>query len=155
MIIVTPAAIALAKSLIIKSESFESKPYKNAHDVWTNGYGNTNGVTAKTPPCTVAQALVQLTANMAEAINEIKMHVQHVLTDHQVAALIDFTFNLGCGAFDTSTILKEINASDLADVPAQLLRWVHDSAGNVLPGLVARRKIDVTLWNTPDTITGA
>lgn len=68
------------------------------------------------------------------------------LTDAQFDVLVDFVFHFGAGAFEKSTLLKRIRAGHLSEVPAELLKWVHD-AGRVVPGLVARQKRAAALWN--------
>jgi lysozyme len=45
------------------------------------------------------------------------------LTQHQFDALVSFAFNVGVGAFTSSTLLKKINAGTFAEVPAQFDRW--------------------------------
>jgi GH24 family phage-related lysozyme (muramidase) len=65
-----------------------------------------------------------------------------LINQNQHDALADFTYNLGGGA------LIQLLAHGIDQVPAQLPRWVR-GGGKVLPGLVARRRAEVDLWNTP------
>jgi len=60
-------------------------------------------------------------------------------------ALVCFVFNIGCGNFRKSTMLKLINADDFAGAAKQFERWVFAS-GHKLPGLVNRRKAERELW---------
>lgn len=46
------------------------------------------------------------------------------LTDGQYNALVSFTFNLGAGALQRSTLRRKVNREEHAEVPAQLMRWV-------------------------------
>ncbi len=71
------------------------------------------------------------------------------LSNNQVCALIDFAYNAGTGAFQGSTILRDIQSGILGDVTNQLSRWTH-ADGQVLPGLISRRQAEINLWNTPD-----
>jgi lysozyme len=71
------------------------------------------------------------------------------LTDNQFAALTDFLYNAGLGNFEHSTLLKDLLAGDLADVPAEMARWDHVD-GRVSPGLDRRRAAEIALWNLPD-----
>lgn len=66
------------------------------------------------------------------------------LTDFQEAALLSFIFNVGHAKFQTSTLLQRLNDGEIADVPAQLMRWVH-ADGEVLRGLIRRREAEVQL----------
>ena len=67
------------------------------------------------------------------------------LTDGQYAALCDFAFNAGGGAFRSSTLLKRVNAEDHKDVPVQFRRWVF-ADGKPWPGLARRREEEIKLY---------
>lgn len=62
----------------------------------------------------------------------------------RLAAIIDFTFNLGAGSLKASTLRKRINAGRWEDVPYELRKWVK-GGGKVLPGLVKRREAEIGL----------
>jgi lysozyme len=59
----------------------------------------------------------------------------------QYDALVSFTFNLGAGALQRSTLRRKVNRERHAEVPAQLMRWVW-AGGRKLKGLQKRRKIE-------------
>lgn len=63
------------------------------------------------------------------------------LTDGQFDALVSFTFNLGAGALQRSTLRRKVNRGEHESVPAELLKWVW-AAGKKLPGLVRRRQAE-------------
>ncbi|MBI5491478.1 MAG: lysozyme [Deltaproteobacteria bacterium] len=56
----------------------------------------------------------------------------------QFAALIDFSFNLGAGNLQVSTLRKAVNRGDVDRAAEQFSRWVY-ARGVKLPGLVRRR----------------
>ena len=66
------------------------------------------------------------------------------LTDGQFDALVSFTFNLGAGALQRSTLRRRVNRGDHAAVPAEFRKWVW-AGGRKLQGLVRRREIEA-LW---------
>jgi lysozyme len=73
------------------------------------------------------------------------------LTDGQYAALIDFVFNVGAGAFNGSTLCHYIRTGNMVLAPGQFGLWVHGRVNGqevVLPGLVRRRAAEVAVWNT-------
>lgn len=76
----------------------------------------------------------------------IQQYVRRVLTQNQVDALASFIFSVGVQAFHQSTLLKRLNAGELAAVPQEMLRWVH-AGGKVLDDLKWRRQREVGLWN--------
>ena len=54
------------------------------------------------------------------------------------AAFGSFTYNVGVGAFNTSTLLKRARAGRMTEACDQLLRWTY-AGGRILKGLVIRR----------------
>ena len=62
----------------------------------------------------------------------------------RIAALIDFTFNLGVGRLKGSTLRRKVNAGDWEAVPAELRKWTR-GGGKVLRGLVIRREAEIAL----------
>ena len=65
-----------------------------------------------------------------------------------IFALVSFAFNVGDGAFRSSTLLRLLNQGQYDQVPAQLRRWNMDN-GHVVQGLINRRNKEIALWNTP------
>ena len=95
---------------------------------------------------TKQQALQLLQQDAAKAGAAVKACVKVPLTQSQFDALVSFTFNCGVGAFESSTLLKRLNAGDYGAVPTELRKWVK--AGPVtLPGLVTRRTAEGTLFS--------
>lgn len=66
------------------------------------------------------------------------------LSQGQFDALVSFTFNLGAGALQASTLRRVINRGDYQDAPDQLRRWVF-AGGRNLKGLARRRDAEVAL----------
>jgi GH24 family phage-related lysozyme (muramidase) len=71
------------------------------------------------------------------------------LTQNQFDALVSFTFNLGEGALEESTLRRKLNAGDYEGAAAEFGKWVK-AGGQVLAGLVRRRKDEAELFLTPD-----
>ena len=67
------------------------------------------------------------------------------LTDGQFDALVSFTYNLGSGVLQRSTLRRVINRENHHNVPAQFMRWVW-AGGRKLRGLVRRREAEATLY---------
>lgn len=59
-------------------------------------------------------------------------------------ALVSFAFNCGLGALETSTLRKRILRGEdpFSVLPEELPRWVKGGRGQVMPGLVSRRKAE-------------
>jgi hypothetical protein len=86
--------------------------------------------------------------DLGSAESCVQNSVNVPLNSNQFSALVDFTFNLGCGSLQSSTLLRILNQNDYSGVPAQMMRWTY-AGGQQLPGLVTRRQNEGTLWNTP------
>lgn len=64
---------------------------------------------------------------------------------------MSFTFNVGEHAFETSTLLKRLNAGDFAGVPEELARWNKVTINGrkvVSNGLTRRRAREAKLFAT-------
>lgn len=70
------------------------------------------------------------------------------LKSYERDALISFAFNVGLNAFKSSTLLKDIKLGNRLNIERDFLMWNKDSKGNVLQGLVNRRKAESNLFLT-------
>ncbi|MCK4145039.1 lysozyme [Ralstonia pseudosolanacearum] len=142
-------AIALAKRFegfhrVARVDPTRAQPYICPAGFWTVGYGHLCDPTH--PPITQAQAEVYLAADLVTALNATLRYCPVLATEPvgRLAAIVDFTFNLGAGRLQTSTVRRRINQRDWAAVANELRRWVY-GGGKVLPGLAARREAEVAL----------
>ncbi len=62
--------------------------------------------------------------------------------EERLVAIVDFTFNLGAGRLQTSTLRRRVNQRDWGAAGHELRRWVY-GGGKMLPGLVSRRETEV------------
>ena len=141
---ISAAGLALTK----RCEGFRAQAYQDCSGVWTIGYGHTGSDVHPHLFITVEQAEALLFTDMQHAVSCVNRAVTAPLTQGQFDALCDFTFNVGCHAFLHSTLLLRLNARDYEGACHQFGLWVH-ADGVVVPGLVARRKAEAELFNTP------
>ena len=137
-------------AIVRRSEGLYLRPYVCPAGFWTIGWGATRGldgrpVTAQTPIITQDQADQLLHRDLADSERAVARLLPVPLTDNQYSALVDFTFNLGSGALQRSTLRQLILRAEHASVPAELTKWVR-GGGRVLPGLVARRRAEGALY---------
>ncbi len=71
----------------------------------------------------------------------INQHVTVELTQNEFDALASFVFNLGCGAFRKSTLLKKLNHGDRSGASREFHKWNH-AGHKVLAGLTRRREAE-------------
>jgi len=130
--------------LIKGFEGLRLSAYQDSADVWTIGYGHTAGVQPGDRIST-AEAERLLRQDTAWAQDAVRSLVKVPLSQNQFDALTSFTFNLGAEALEQSTLLRKLNAGDMAGAQAEFGRWVH-ADGEVLPGLVRRRAAEGELF---------
>ena len=133
--------LALTKSF----EKCRLTPYQDSGGVWTNGWGNTHRVT---PGVTISQdqADADLLANVQDAVDCVNDSVTVALTQDQFDALVDFVFNVGCGAFKGSTLRRKLNAGDFVGADAQFSVW-NKIKGIPSRGLDNRRAAEDALFD--------
>lgn len=98
-------------------------PYQDSKGIWTDGLGNTHGVIPHGPAISLEKAKADFQRNLAWVEAAIAESVKVPLQQHEHDALGSFTFNVGADGEEHSTMVREINAGDMADVPAQFDRW--------------------------------
>ena len=94
------------------------------------------------------EALELLRSDVGKAERAVLRLITVPLTHGQFDALVSFTFNLGSGALQRSTLRCKINREEHDDVPAELMKWVW-AGGRKLKGLVKRRAAEVALYKSP------
>lgn len=149
MIKVPQAAVNLAKRFegfhrVPKQDSSRAHPYICPAGYWTIGYGHL--CDPKHPPITEADAEAYLACDLQTALAATLRYCPVLATEPEgrLSAIVDFTFNLGAGRLQTSTLRRRINQKDWTGAKQELSRWIY-GGGKVLPGLVARRNIEIQL----------
>ena len=125
-------------------EGFEAKAYLCPANVWTIGYGRTRNV-KEGDMVNEIQAERDLLEELEEFANQVLNTVKVSLTQNELDALTSWTYNLGVGNLQSSTLLKKLNSGDKNSVPSEMLRW-NKAAGKVLAGLTRRREAEAKLW---------
>lgn len=143
-------ALSVTKALIRRFEGFYANPYLCPAGVPTIGYGFTHyldgrAVKLTDPPIdrTTAEVMLQdlVVTTYLPAVLRLCPGVD---TPERLAALIDFSYNIGTGNLAASTLRRRVNERRWDEVPAQLRRW-NKAGGRVLRGLVMRREAEAAL----------
>ena len=79
-----------------------------------------------------------LKQDLAKAESSVSRLINVPLNDNQFAALVSFTFNLGGGALQRSTLRRKINRCEYLLASMEFHRWVY-AGGKKLKGLIKRR----------------
>jgi lysozyme len=139
-----------ALDLIMDYEGFSATPYKHDNDVWTIGYGHAILKNEHFDEITKEQGEQLLQKDILIAENCINGAVKVPLTQNQFDALVSFVFNLGCGSFAGSTLLKLLNQKLYDEAAQQFLRWDR-LKGQEIEGLDERREAEQALFLGEDT----
>ena len=134
----------LAINLAAHFEGFSATPYICPAGYWTIGYGHL--CDKGHPPISLEEAELLLRADMGIAYNATIRYCPVLLdsSEPRLAAVVDFTFNLGAGRLQTSTLRSRVNEQNFDEAAYELKRWVY-GGGRKLAGLVARREVEA-LW---------
>jgi lysozyme len=130
--------------LIKEHEGLRLVAYKDPVGIWTIGYGHTSSVYAGMI-VTKETAHTLLLQDIQEAERCVNRTVLVPLSQSMFDALISFVFNLGCGNFQRSTLLKRLNERNYLAAADELPRWTL-AGGRQLAGLVRRRALEQGLF---------
>jgi len=130
--------------LICEFEGLKLKPYLCSAKIPTIGYGNTyypNGkrVTLLDEPITKEYAFEMFKSIADKFAKRVDDMVVKEVNQNQFNALVSFAYNVGTGAFATSTLLKKVNNNpNDATIKNEFLKWTK-AGGKVIQGLINRR----------------
>ena len=132
--------------MIKRFEGFSPAVYICPAGYPTIGYGHViqRGEDLDTITEEQAEELLSLDVKVAE--RAVLRLINVPISDGQFDALVSFTYNLGAGALQRSTLRRKVNREAHDEVPWQLMRWVW-AGGRKLRGLKLRRKVEATLYN--------
>jgi lysozyme len=133
-----------AVNLIKQFEGCKLQSYKDSVSVWTIGFGSTDCV-SENMHISQEQAEAFLRRDMIKFETDVNNLVTSPLNQNQFDALVAFTYNLGAGALERSTLLKLLNQKNYISAANEILKFDH--AGHVkLPGLTRRRRAEFDLF---------
>lgn len=129
---------------IKREEGFRALPYMDLNGFSTIGYGH------KVLPGEVFGALSTIEAqsilekDLQKVYSCIATNVTYTqLTQSQFDALCSLIFNIGCGNFSSSEVLKNLNNGNIEAASEAFKNWHR-------PNLMGRRLREIALFNTPN-----
>jgi lysozyme len=147
--------------MIMHHEGVRSKPYQCPALLWTVGVGHVIDPThAKVPMADRKQLPIPagwdrvlsndeimdiLKADLNRFEQGVLRLIKVPLTQGQFDALVSFSFNVGLGNLQNSTLRMKVNRSDFEGASEQFLVWTK-AGGKVLKGLVTRRTDEQALF---------
>jgi lysozyme len=146
-------AVDALADFLEQEEGFSPTPYQDQAGVWTNGFGNTDGVTADTPPVTRDEAVAKLAENMQKFIQQVDDFVEVPLNVNQKAALYSLVYNAGMAPLH-GHLGEYVNEGAFIAAAQEFPKWDHYSdkdSGQLVEsdGLKNRRLAEMALFEEP------
>lgn len=138
-------------NLIARFEGFRARAYKPvaAERFYTIGYGDYGAHVSRNAVITKAEGKRRLRNRVNK---EFAPAVERLVTTHinqnRFDALVSLAYNIGIGAFATSTVLRRTNARQFVRAAAAFHMWTRGASGPLL-GLVRRRNAEARLFVRP------
>ena len=141
--------VAGTMKLVKEFEGLRLTAYQDSVGVWTIGYGHTGPEVKRGLTITQAQADKYLQTDLNKFANCVNTYITARLNPNQVGALISWSYNVGCGNLQSSTLRRRMNAGEAPNTVAsqELPKWVK-AGGQTLPGLVRRRNAEVAFFKS-------
>ncbi|HBZ7651470.1 TPA: lysozyme [Klebsiella pneumoniae] len=137
-------AIAIASVMLGNADGLEGRRYYAYQDVvgvWTVCDGHTGSDIRRGHRYTDRECDNLLKADLRKVASAIDPLIKVRISDPTRAALYSFTYNVGSGAFASSTLLRKLNAGDVPGACKELQRWTY-AGGKQWKGLITRREIE-------------
>jgi len=138
--------------LIRKYEGCKSTPYRCPAGLYTVGYGHVIGNGLQLPDewnrtLSLGEINELLRTDLARFERGVLRYCPVYLTQSQFDALVSFSFNLGLGVLQRSTLRQKINRGD-ADAAKVILKY-NMAGDRILKGLIRRRQAEYRLFTAP------
>lgn len=139
-------------ALIKRYEGCKTTPYRCAAGLYTVGYGHVIGNGLQLPDewnrkFSLGEIDELLRTDLARFEQGVLRYCPVYLTQSQFDALVSFSFNLGLGVLQRSTLRQKINRGD-ADAAKVILKY-NMAKGRILKGLTRRRQAEYRLFTAP------
>ena len=135
--------------LIKHYEGVKLRPYKCPARLWTVGCGHLMGDGLSLPDSwnrlfTMDEVDALLAKDVARFERGVERYCPVRLSQSQFDALVSFSFNLGLGVLQRSSVRQKVNRGDFEGATKSLLRY-NKAGGKILKGLDLRRKDEAKL----------
>lgn len=138
---------AARKQITEPSEGCRLRAYRDCVGQLTIFFGHTSmaGLPHVTEGMvgTKAQADMVLADDLAVFEKGVEAELKNIarVEQREFDAFVDLAFNIGLGAFKSSSLLRHYRAGDKATTARDFLAW-NKAGGKVMPGLVKRREAE-------------
>lgn len=141
------------RKAIMQREGVRLTAYRDSVGVLTIGVGHTAsaGYPAPQPGMAITAGECDdiLRRDLRKFETAVNAAIARPMTQNQFDAFVSLAFNIGGGAFASSSVAREFNAGNIAKAADAFRLW-NKAGGRVLSGLVTRREAERRQFLTPD-----
>ena len=137
-------------NMIKHHEGFVRKPYQDPIGLWTVGVGHLIG-DGKSLPKEWDKEFTDEEINeiLCKDLERFEIGIERLtkvsLTQGQFDALVSFSFNVGLGNYQSSTLRTKLNRGEYEGASNEFWKW-RRAGGKILKGLVKRRADEKALF---------
>jgi lysozyme len=152
-----------AVKMIKHHEGVRQKPYRCPANLWTIGVGHVlypeqarlkmdDRMLVPLRPednrtFSMEEVDAILKSDLARFERGVEQYCPVKLTQGQFDALVSFSFNVGLGTLQRSTLRQKVNREDFEGASAEFLKYIM-AGGKILKGLQNRRNDERALFNS-------
>jgi len=134
--------------LIKRFEGCKLKPYLCPAKFWTVGYGHVIGNGKEVPEkqlYTRGEIDELLRTDLVRFEQGVRRYCPVPLTQFEFDSLVSFSFNLGLGVLQRSTLRRKLLRQDRQAAAKEILKY-NKAGGRVLKGLTRRREAEYRMF---------
>lgn len=132
-------ALILSLPIVVFFEGYMPRTYIDPVGVPTVCYGETDKTITMQQRFSKEECLVLLGGSLQKHAAEVSKCVLRPIKDHEAAAILSWSYNVGSSAACGSTLMRKLNAGEPSSAWCpELYKWVY-AKGKVLKGLERRR----------------
>ena len=124
---------------------------RNGNPLYTIGFGHQiqpNERELMTKRITEIEAKVIYDTDIQKIVSDMESNIKVSINENQFLALISLRYNIGGPQFNSSTLLRKLNANDYTGAADEFAKW-RLSDGRINNVLVARRAREKSLFLNP------
>lgn len=139
-------------ALIQKFEGIKTRPYRDCVGLWTVGIGTLIGDGKSLPDnwnrdFTISECHALLRKELTHIERGITKYISAPLNQNMFDAIVCFTYNLGLGCLQRSTLRQKLNRGDIQGCIKSWEKY-NKAGGKVWKGLTRRREAEINLFLT-------
>ena len=137
-------------NFIKRFEGVRNRPYRCSAGLWTVGVGHLIGDGKSLPESwnktfTKEEIDALLIRDISRFERGVRMYIKVPLRQSEFDALCSFSFNLGLGTLQRSTLRQKLNRNDKEGAAKEILKYCR-AGGKIVKGLQIRREAEYRMF---------